>query len=391
MAIGNIEKRGEGKYRLTVSGGYDHVGKRIKHRKTITAKSDKEASKQLALFIAEIEKGNYINPTGYTFKDFVKRWKTDYAETNLEAKTLYRYEYYLKDNIIPAIGHLKLEQIKPLHLLDLYKKMGQDGARKDGKTGGYSPKTIRHTHTLIRSILEKAVKWQMLAQNPASRVEPPKVQEKEVGFYSDEETIRLMELLQHEPTKYRAITMLAIFTGMRRGEIVGLEWPDVDFEKRIIHVKRSSVYIPKEGIITKGTKTSKSERVIAMAETLYDVLKEYKIWQEVQIDVYGDLWVNTLRVFTQEHGEPIHPDTISQWFEKFIKKHELPRITFHGLRHTAATLLLSTGTDVETVSRILGHATSSTTSKVYLHSTLKARVDAMERLDQRLNNKPEKE
>lgn len=386
-SIGNIEKRGENKYRLTVSGGYDNAGKRIKHRKTITVKSDKEASKQLALFIAEIAKGDYIDPTHYTFADFVDKWTIDYAETNLEAKTLYRYKYLLKDNILPVIGHLQLEQIKPLQLLDLYKNMGLDGARKDGKKGGYSSKTIRHTHTLIRSILEKAVQWQLIPQNPAARVEPPKVKEREIHFYDAEQAMELIRRLQKEPIKYRTMVLMAIFTGMRRGEIVGLEWSDIDFEQRIIHVKRSSVYIPKQGIITKSTKTAKSERVIAMAETLYDVLNEYKTWQDVQIDSYGDMWVGTSRIFTQEHGEPIHPDTISQWFEKFIKKNKLPEITFHGLRHTAATLLLSTGTDVETVSRILGHATSATTSKVYLHSTLRARADAMVRLDGVLKNK----
>ena len=387
MTIGNLEKRGENRYRLTVSGGYSSNGKRIKHRKTITAKNDKEASKQLALFISEIEKGDFISLTNLTFSDFVERWISDYAETNLEAKTLYRYQYLLRDNILPIIGDVKLERIKPMHLLNLYKAMSLDGARKDGKSGGYSTKTIRHAHTLVRSILEKAVQWQLISQNPASRVEPPKVKENEISFYDGPQLSLLLKLLKDEPIKYQALICTAIFTGIRRGEIVGLKWEDINFEESTIYIRRAAIYIPKKGIITKSTKTIKSQRKIWMTETLKKVLSEYKDWQNKTINLYGDLWIGDSNVFTQENGAPIHPDTISQWFAKFIKNHNLPPITLHGLRHSNATLLLNTGTDIETVSRILGHATSATTSKVYLHSTLKARSDAMVRLEDNLTSK----
>lgn len=172
MSVGNIEKRGDNKYRLTVSAGFDGNGKRVKHRRTITATSDRDAKKQLAMFVFEVEKGQYVAPSKYTFTDFSQKWIKDYGEQNLKTKTLQRYKELLRYKIINEIGHLRLEQIKPLHLVDFYTKLSTDGARLDGKSGGYSPKTIGHYHRLIRCMLETATKWEMIPSNPAAKVSP---------------------------------------------------------------------------------------------------------------------------------------------------------------------------------------------------------------------------
>lgn len=390
MSVGNIEKRGENKYRLTVSGGFDCFGKRIKYRKTITAKSDREAKKMLAIFVAEIEKGEYVDTKKMTFKELSEKWYEDYAVHNLEAKTLARYEELLKFNILPAIGRLKLEQIKPMHLLDLYVAMTKDGARRDGKKGGYSPKTIQHVHRLIRAIFEKAVQWQIILINPASKIQPPKVDKKEISFYDEEETMNLLKAIENEPIRYKTMVFIAIYTGMRRGEILALEWSDIDFERKLISVNKSVVYVSGKGRIEKGTKTVRSQRIIAMTDTLIEILKKYQIWQNKNKEVLGSKWQQSDLIFTRDDGQPLHPDTITNWFVKFIKKHNLSHITFHGLRHTSATLLLSSGVDIETVSRILGHSTSITTSAVYLHSAYATRFDAMNKLDQRLKIVKEK-
>lgn len=389
MSIGNIEKRGEGKYRLTVAGGFDPEGRRIKHRKTIIAKSDKEASKQLAIFVAGIEKGEYINVSKLTFNEFAQKWLIDYAEHNLADKTLSRYLCLLRDNIKPIIGHLKLEQIKPMHLLDLYTGMTKNGARKDGKEGGYSTKTIKHVHRLTRSMLEKAVQWQLIPLNPATRVQSPKDTKKEVDFYDAEQVKSLFEALKEEPIKYRTIVMMAVYTAMRRSEIMGLEWGDVDWKNNCINVSRATLYVPGKGIITKDTKTVKSKRSISMTQTLSNILCEYKEWHDVHKAKIGDLWQGTDRLFIKDNGLGMHPDTISDWFPNFIKRKNLPHITLHGLRHTSATLLLSSGVDLETVSRILGHASSNTTSNVYLHSAQISRMDAAVKLEDILRTNKE--
>lgn len=384
MNIGNVEKRGENRYRLTVSGGFDSNGKRIKYRRNVIAKSDREAQKQLAMFVSEIERGEYVNTQKMTYKELAEKWWNDYAVLNLEAKTLARYEELLKYTIYPAIGDLRLEQIKPLHLLDLYTSLTKDGARRDGKSGGYSAKTIQHVHRLIRTIFEKGVLWQLLTTNPAGNIKPPKAVKTEISFYDEENLLKLLAALDKENLRYKTIVLMALNTGMRRGEIAALCWKDVDFDKNIIKIDKAVVYVPKKGRIVKGTKTVRSQRILYMTEALSNALKEYRAWQEENKSLVNT-WQNTDNVFTNDFGNPIHPDTITAWFVKFIRKNNLPHITFHGLRHTSATLMLSAGVDIETVSRILGHSTSITTSGVYLHSAQVAREEAMNKLSDKLS------
>lgn len=157
--MANLEKRGKNRYRITVSAGFKPNGTRRYIRKTITAKSEREARKMLALFVSEIESKKITADSGMKFKDFVELWDNNYARTNLEVKTYTRYRDMLKGNILPAIGEMRLAEIKPVTLLNLYGKLISDGARKDGKSGGYSAKTVQHIHRLISSIFNKAAEW----------------------------------------------------------------------------------------------------------------------------------------------------------------------------------------------------------------------------------------
>lgn len=387
MSVGNIEKRGENKYRLTVSDGFDGNGKRIKYRKTITATCDRDAKKQLALFVSEVEKGQYVAPSKFTFAEFAKKWLVDYAEQNLKTKTLQRYKDLLRYKIISEIGHLKLEQIKPLHLVDFYTKLSSDGARLDGKSGGYSSKTIGHYHRLIHGMLEKATQWEMIPSNPASKVSPPKVGRREISFYDEEQSMKLIEELMNSPIKYKTSIILAIYTGMRREEILGLEWQDIDFNKQEIIIQRASQYTPEKGIYTDDLKTSSSYRTISIPTNIAELLLEYKAWQDEQKDKLGTLWTETGRIFTQESGTPMHPDTFSGWFSKFIKAKGLPKVTFHGLRHTNASILIANGVDLKTVSSRLGHASVQITTETYTHLIRKVEREAGNKMEEILNKK----
>ncbi|WP_261134785.1 N-terminal phage integrase SAM-like domain-containing protein [Bacillus sp. Marseille-Q3570] len=174
---GSIEKRGKNSWRLVVSNGLDHSGKRIKKTKTVKGKTKREAEKELAKFIAEIESGHYLDPSKLTFSLYAERWMRDYGEKELSPTTLKRYRDFLETRIIPAMGHLKLENIKPLHLLEFYKSLGENGVRADGKPGGLSTQTITHHHRLISAMLQDAVEWQLITLNPTSRVKPQKSEE----------------------------------------------------------------------------------------------------------------------------------------------------------------------------------------------------------------------
>lgn len=474
---GYFEKTKSGKYRLFVSGGTGPNKKRQRYTKTVAAKSDREADKLLAQFVAEVEKGQFLEPSKFTFEEFTEKWLSDYAEKNLAPKTLHRYKKILETRIVPAIGHLKLEKIKPIHLLEFYKNLQEDGIREDKKEGGLSAKTILQHHRIISSMLNDAVQWQFIQSNPASRVKPPKVQKKQMPCYDEEQTSLLLQAVQKENLKHQALVLLALFSGLRRGEIMGLEWQDLNFEKATLTVRQASQYIPGRGAFTKEPKNETSERLLSIPPFLVDILRQFKKEQAKARLKVGDLWrgsgvlsnftelfdavtpkevlgaqllkslrkqsgiiekwkeniqaianlvknedfiqelrkfganaapeiaaLKTLsdkqlqefvslwqekrknyrggRLFVTWDGRPAHPEWPSQWFSKFIKKHELPPLNFHGLRHTSATMLINQGLPAKSISGRLGHSNISTTMDLYGHYLKSADKEAADRLEQ---------
>ena len=187
--------------------------------------------------------------------------------------------------------------------------------------------------------------------------------------------------------KFRVIILLTIFTGLRRGEVLGLEWQDIDFKNSSLTVRQASQYVSAIGIYTKDPKTETSNRMISIPDSIIKLLKEYKRKQlEARLRL-GDKWIETNRLFVQWNGSPMHPDTIAKWFRQFLEDKNLPHITFHGLRHTHATLLISQGLDVRTVSNRLGHAQTSTTLNIYAHAFAKMDREASDKLDNLLIEK----
>lgn len=385
--MASIEKRGENSYRLVVSCGYDKNNRKITKKKTISVdpnltnkQLEKELQRQMVLFQEEVDRGTYLDAGKVSFEEFVGKWLKDYAEPNLAPKTLYRYKQLLESRIIPALGHVKLAKLQPMHLTDFYSNLREDGVRSDGKLGGLSERTILHHHRLISAILTAAVQWQLILNNPASRIKAPKVEKKEARHFDEAQTEYLLQLVDKEPIKYRAMVYLAVFGGMRMGELSGLEWSDLDFESGRLQIRQSGQYLPGEGIYTKPPKNESSKRAISLPGTVLDLLHEYKQWQAYESKEQGDSWVISNHIFTKMNGEPIFPDTPSKWFYKFIKRHNkkitaderipeaekpkyiLPEVNFHGLRHTNATLLISQGIDTTTISARLGHARTSTTT-----------------------------
>ncbi|KJS18542.1 MAG: integrase [Peptococcaceae bacterium BRH_c4b] len=387
---GHIEERGNS-FRLV------YMKDKKKHCKTVKAASPKAAEKELAKFIAEIEGNNFIEPSKITFETFIKRWLTEYAERDLAPKTVHRYKQILDTRVIPALGHLKLEQIRPVHLIEFYNNLTEDGIRKDGKKGGLSGKTIMQHHRIISSILNDAVQWQVIGSNPASRVKPPKVQRKEAKYYDELQTALLLETVEKDSIKkktlkHKTLVHFALFGGMRRGEIMGAEWGDMDFEEKTIRVERSSQYIPgHKELITKDPKNETSKRLISLPASLVTLLKQYKAEQNEHRLKLGDKWQESDRLFTTWDGRPGHPDWPSRWFCKFVKEKNLPPLNFHGLRHTSITLLISQGCDIAAASKRAGHANVSTTGNIYSHALKSADRDAADKLENLFSEKLKKQ
>ena len=379
--VGNIEKRGENSYRLRVSGGYTGDGKRITYKKTIQAKNKTEAQKELALFITEIQTGQALSAKKMRLRDYAEFWINNYAIPNLSPKTYERYKSMLKARILPYLGNMYLDKIQPMQLMYLYQELSECTYTRKKETHKLSSKTILEHHRLLHSMLQQAVYWQMIPYNPASRVRPPKARKPNINFYDDVQTIALIKALEGEELKFRVIILLTIFTGLRRGEVLGLEWQDIDFKNSSVTVRQASQYVSSIGIYTKDPKTETSNRIISIPESITKLLKEYQRKQLKNRLLLGDKWIETNRLFVQSNGAPMHPDTITKWFRQFLEDKNLPHITFHGLRHTHATLLISQGLDVRTVSNRLGHAQTSTTLNIYAHAFAKMDREASEKLD----------
>lgn len=392
--MATARKKGRG-YEIRVSCGIDINGKKLGKSKTwipedgMTQRQiEKELERQKILFEEEVKTG--ISPDNkMRFYDFSKRWMDEYAKVNLTIKTYARYEIYLK-RINQAIGHLKLKDVTPLQLNAFYRSLEADGVNQRKRydengnlinNGKLAPKTILDHHRVISKILATAVKWGLLEKNVAMRADPPKVPHREIACLNEDETRKMLVLLENEPIQYRTMITLLVYTGIRRGELCGLEWKDIDFENQVMHVCRSAQYIGNKTMITKEPKTKSGIRHFSLSIHAIVLLKSYRRWQLEQKFKVGNRWNECNRLFTSWDGSPIHPDTITDWFSKFIKKSNLPYVTLHSLRHTNATLMIAEGTDVCTVSRRLGHANTATTLNIYAHALKSKDREAANTLD----------
>lgn len=362
-------KRGNS-YVIRVSCGYDTSGKQIyqsmtwKPDKEMTAKqAEKELMRQVVLFEEKCKSG--FQSKAVKFETLAEEWFEEYAKMNLR-NTTYERLLQLRKRIYTAIGHLRMDKITPRQIQSFINGLAKDGANE--KTGKpLAPKTIRHNLNLISDVFGYAVKMGVVSDNPCSRVTIPKVEQKEKKIYTIEEVTKFLELIENEPLKYKVFFNLAVFSGFRRGELLGLEWKDVDFDNCVISVRRTSCYTAQKGIYTDTTKTRKSQRSIKFPNAIMELLKKYKLEQEDETRKLGSKWVDTDRLFTKWNGEPMNNNTPYFWLNEFCEKHDLPFYGIHSFRHLFASMLVNEGVDIVTVSGALGHSAVSTTSNIYCH------------------------
>ena len=253
--------------------------------------------------------------------------------------------------------------------------------KKENRSKPLSAETVKHYHRFLSSVFSAAVKWEMILSNPCSRATLPKAPKSKPRYLDEEQAARLLELLEQENMQYKTIIKLFMYLGLRREELCGLEWKDIDFDTSVIRIERASVYIPKEGVLTDTTKTNSSQRFIKAPTAAMQMLRDYKLWQNERRDRVGDRWTEHDKLFTNDFGAPIHPDTITRWFRQFVQHNQLPDISIHSLRHTNATLLINSGIPITTISARLGHANPSTTTKIYTHAIQSADAAAADALD----------
>jgi len=362
-----IQKRGN-TYRIRASVSYDNVGRQIMRSMTYSPAAgmtqrqiQKELERQAVLFEERVRSG-HIADGSIKFSTLVEKWFMEYADKQLAAKTIHEYKR-MWTRIEAAVGHIRLDRLKPIHFQELYNNLQEDGTNI--KSGGtLSPNSVRHYHAMLSGILNTAVIWGYISESPL-RIKPPKPTQKEAAHLEESQAAALLDALEGEPIPYKAMVHLLLHTGARKGEVLGLEWKDIDFDRQLIHIVRSSQYIPGQGVITKEPKNKTSQRVIKLPASLFALLRQLQREQMIERVKLGDRWQQCDRLFTQWDGAPIHPDSLPRWFTLFLKRHGLPYINIHGLRHTCASLMIAGHVDIRTVANRLGHATPSTTATRY--------------------------
>lgn len=247
-----------------------------------------------------------------------------------------------------------------------------------------SDKTIQHHHRLLSAILEKAKRERLVPFNVArEHATAPKVQRKEAVYLDDEEARRFLSaVLEERDIRKKAAFVVLLFTGLRRGELCGLSWQDIDEEEQIIHVVRASQYQQGKGVVEVPTKNVSSVWAVKVPAFVIEVLQEYRAAWNRQRLAWGDAWQGEAgRLFVQHDGKPINPDTINYWLNEFLKRHGLEHITPHSLRHTFATLQIAAGVDIRTLQARTGHAQASTLVNIYSHALKSAQEAASDALE----------
>ncbi len=323
-------------------------------------------------------------PSTPLFSDFCEIYLTAKKE-NISSTTFLLYETAIQRILIPKLGHLHLDEIKPFHVQELINFLATPSGRVDKKGEKLAPATIRRYLTILQSIMTMAWKQEYIQSNPADtrRLEISKIVTPEVEAFSNEEIAEILKMAQLEPIHIHAVIATAIYTGARRGEISGLKWEDVDFEKRTMYIRRSVVKLVGQEPEIKLPKTISSIRQMAIPQALCDVLQELKKEQDRKKALLGEKWHEEGFLFTDWCGHVMHPHTPTKQFDKFLKKYGFRHLKFHGLRHSSATYLLSNGCDIKTVSKRLGH-TSIDTTNIYVHAlakTDKAAADCFDSID----------
>lgn len=351
----SVKELNKNKYKIDVPIGYNGT-KRFRHIETFIG-TKKEAILRENEIKLSIKNRTYINKTKISVKDFFEEW-LKYSKDIWSPKTYISNKHWI-DNITKFLGHIRLQDLNVKILEDFYHELRTNT--------NYSDKTIQHHYTLISSALNKAVVWGYIINNPNSRIEKPKIKKKEIKCYSPDEVYLLVNALQDESLKYQALIMLALDSGARRGEITGLTWEDIDFKNSTMKISKTTQYIKEIGIFEKETKTDTSNRTIYLSETTINILRKYKKEQLEKKLKLGNKWGNSKRIFTTECGTDMHPDTPSQIFQKIIKRHNLKRINFHGLRHTSISLQISSGVQPQIISKRAGHSNVTVTHNIYSH------------------------
>ena len=370
---GNIRKRKDGRWEGRYTAGRDPVtGKQI--FKNVLGKTQAEVKEKLQKALAQAKKIDFTKTGKYTVTMWMNEWFENVAKIKVRPSSHQTYRGYINHHITPNIGDLPLEKLTTMDLQKLYRKLLNKGrvdrveAKQQPK--GLSAKTVRNINQVISSAMDFAVAQKIIPENPCKAVALPKVEHKEMQTIPAEQ---LQAFLQEaKATGVYEMYYIELATGLRRGELLGLKWTDIDWQNGIIKVRRQIARVGGQ-IVEAPLKTKNSYRTVTISQQAIEVLKQQ---EEKTNDEY---------VFPSPNGGPISPDSVNNMLKRVLARAGIPKVRFHDLRHTFATIALQNGVDIQTVSGMLGHFSAGFTLDTYAHVTTAAQKEAADTMGNVLN------
>jgi integrase len=375
MAKGHIRARGPGTWELKYDIGVDPAtGRRITRFRTVHG-AKRDAQRELRAILTGVDAGTYTDPSRMTLSAWLQQW-LDEAQHKVARKTLQRYREIVKLHLVPALGAIALAKLQPAHIQAYYAAALASG-RRDG-SGGLSPQTVVHHDRVLNVAMKRARALRLIPTNPVEDVSRPAVNRHEIEVLEPAESAALLAAAR--TTRMFPIVFLALATGLRRGEVLGLRWSDVDLERRTLTVAQS-LEQTKEGLRFKTPKTKRSRRTIALSPSLVEELQAHRARQAAERLALGMGRDPAGLVFTRIDGGPIQPDSVTKMFARIVARAKIRPISFHGLRHTHATDLLRAGVHPKITSERLGHSSIAITMDTYSHAIPGLQEDAAQRID----------
>ena len=373
---GGIRPRGKNRWELMIYLGRAPDGKKVYRWHRVNGTRG-DAQRELTRLLNSVHTGTYVAPTKVTLGAYLERWLADYAKGHVASTTYQRYEQIVRQHLIPALGHIRLLRVQPHDLLACYAK-AQESGRKTREGGALSPTSVLQHHRILHCALRHAVMQGLLVVNPADRVSAPRKVRREMRALDEHQAARLLEVARD--TALNVPVLLAVATGLRRGEVLGMRWQDVDLEAGRLTVQQT-LEETRAGLAFKAPKTAKSRRCIPMPAFAVTALRQHRADQARVKLRLGPAYRDNGLVCARPTGDPIRPDSLSPAFAKLVRRAGLPAVRFHDLRHSHASQLLKQGVHPKVVSERLGHATVGLTLDTYSHVLPGVQEQAVEQFD----------
>ena len=359
--VKDVAKDGSVSWRFRVDLVDPATGKRRQPQRTYQTK--REAESGLAQWLVDIKRGTAVDRSKMSVAAYLDYWLETIAQHRVRATTLASYRQIIRHRLVPSLGAVALQKLAPAQVQTCYGWLLESG-RSDGRGATLSPRSVRYAHAVLRMALQDAVKLGLVSRNVCEAATPPKAARPQVKYWDIDEVQRFLHIAAND--RFGTLWLLALHTGMRRGEVLGLRWQDVDLDQSMLRVRQSLVQ--SGGVLAfQEPKTASGRRTIALDAASVAALRQLRAEQMEQRLKRGPEWQDHDLVFATETGAPLHPSNVNRHLVALMAKAGVTRIPFHGLRHTHATLLMMNGVDPKVASERLGHAGIAITLQTYSH------------------------